>query len=118
MSDFRYTPRSVGAIKRHARTMAPETIATIMRCSVGTIELICRKHGIDMRDRDAPEPSLKKVLDERRLHRSKIDVSLDDVTLAAVNTEARRRGLSGRELVAAMVKNIVDSHIYSAVLDR
>jgi GDP-D-mannose dehydratase len=118
MSDFRYTPLTVGIIKRHSRTMAPETIATIMRCSVGTIELICRKHGIDMRERDAPEPATPAKVDERRYRRSKLDVSLDDTTLAAVNTEARRRGLTGRELVAVMIKNIVDSHIYSAVLDR
>ncbi len=118
MSDFRYTPRSVGIIKLHDRTMAPASIATIMRCSVGTIEIICRKHGIEMLDRDEPLPTLREIIDERTKRKNKLDVSVDDLTLTGINMEARRRGMSRRELVSALITNVVEDRLYTAVLGQ
>ena len=117
MTDFHYTPRAVGAIKLHAKTMAPATIATIMRCSVGTVELICRKHGIEMRESDvvvpAPQtPAQCKVLSKQ------VEISLDGVALHVVANEARRRGTATRDLISRLIEEIADEHLFSAVLDR
>jgi len=118
MTGFLYTPRTVGVIKLHARTMAPASIAEIMRCSVGTVELICRKHGIEMLDRDEPPPTQRAIIDERTRRKNKLDVSVGDLTLTGINMEARRRGMTRRELVSALITNVVEDRLYTAVLGR
>ncbi len=117
MSDFRYTPRAVGAIKLHARTMAPATIATIMRCSVGTVELICRKHGIEMRESDVVEMALQTPAARKALSKP-IEIHLDGIALHVVANEARRRGTATRDLISRLIEEIADEHLFSAVLDR
>jgi hypothetical protein len=116
MTDFRYTPRTVGMIKLHARTMSPATIAMIMRCSIGTVELICRKHGIETRESDKIEP-LPVTCADRSLKRQ-VDIDLDGVSLHIVANEARRRGVPTRDLIAQLVEAIAEECIFSAVLDR
>lgn len=117
MTDFRYTPRSVGAIKLHAKTMAPATIAVIMRCSVGTIELICRKHGIDMRELDHVEPA-EPTRAERKQAGTSVEILIDSVTFTLVAKEARLRGAPTRELIARLVDEIAKAQLFGAVLDR
>jgi hypothetical protein len=115
MTDFRYTPRTVGMIKLHARTMAPATIATIMRCPTSTIELICRKHGIDMRAEDCVALPAKV---ERGLLKH-VEIYVDGLSLHVVANEARRRGIPTCDLIARrLVEAIAEDHVFSAVLDR
>ena len=116
MSDFRYTKETVGVIRLHAKTMSAATIATIMRCSVGTVELICRRHDIEMRDSDRVEPEPSSVA-ARRL-RKQVDIEVDGVSFALVANEARRRGLTARELMARLIESVADDLLFSAVLDR
>lgn len=117
MSAFRYTPHTVRVIKAHARTMSPATIATIMCCSVGTVELICRKHDIEMRGSDLAEPE-PAVLAGRKQVRRRVDIELDGLSFHLVTNEARRRGCTGRDLIAQLVEAIAEEAIYAAVLDR
>lgn len=117
MSDFRYTPRTVGMIKLHARTMAPPTIATIMRCPTSTIELICRKHGIDMREEDFVEPAPEPTRAERKQTGASVEITIDRVSFTLVAMEARRRGTPTRELIARLVDEIAKAQLFSAVLD-
>jgi hypothetical protein len=116
MTDFRYTPRTVGAVKLHARTMAPATIAVIMRCSVGTVELICRKHGIEMRESDHIEPVPNPS--ERKLVKRRIEIEIDGLSLHVVANEAQRRELTPRDLIARLVEAIAEECFFSAVLDE
>ncbi len=121
MSGFRYTPQSVGIIRLHAKMMAPETIAAIMRCSVGTIELICRKHDIDMLGQDKEVPPPKSAIERaeaRKLLGSHVRVYVEPSYLVAVSDEAKRRGTLPSDLIARMVENIVDDRMFSAVLDQ
>jgi hypothetical protein len=117
MTDFRYTPRTVGAIKLHARTMAPATIAIIMRCSVGTVELICRKHGIETRDADKvlPDPPTRA---ERNKVASSVEIYVNDIALTIIANEARRRRTATRDLIAQMVEAIAEECFFSAILDK
>src|SRR4051812_36459365 len=116
MNDFQYTPRSVGVIRRHARTMTPATIAEIMRCSVGTVELICRKHDMEMIEQDAPVPTARVMIDERVLRKTKIQVSISDLTLTGINMEAKTRGLTAAQLVSLLITTVVADNLYVAVL--
>jgi len=116
MTDFRYTPRSVATIKLHARTMSPATISTIMRCSVGTVELICRKHGIETRtaDKVVPEPPTRA---ERKKVASSVEICVNDIAFVIIANEARRRHTATRDLIAQMVEAIAEEQLFSAVLD-
>jgi hypothetical protein len=116
MSDFRYTPRTVGIIKLHARTMAPPTIATIMRCPASTIELICRKHGIEMRESDKIEPVPPPR--DRLLKSRRVEIDIECLAFIVLANEARRRGIATRDLIAALIEGIADDHLFSAVLER
>jgi hypothetical protein len=121
MSGFQYTPRTVGMIKLHAKTMAPPTIATIMRCSVGTVELICRKHGIDILGQDKEAPAPKTAFEraqDRKYRGTHVRIYIDDISLVAVSNEARRRGCIASDLIAQIVEMIADDRMFSAVLDR
>lgn len=121
MSHFVYNPRTVGKIKLHAKTMAPETIAAVMRCSVGTIELICRKHGIEMRDRDqeeAPPKTARERSEDRKLLGTHVRIYLDQVVLVAVSNEAKRRGTVPSDLIATLVETVVQDRMFSAVLEK
>lgn len=120
MTDFRYTPRSVATIKLHARTMAPATIATVMRCSVGTIELICRKHAIEMRESDLTEPSLQAELTraQRKTAGTQVEICVDRTSFTMLASEARRRGTSTRDLISLIVEAVADDKMVGAVLDR
>lgn len=113
MSDFRYTPRAVSIIRRHARTMAPATIATIMRCPIGTIELICQRHGIEIRDNDIllRDP-------ERKVVKKELEIQIGDVLLRVVSKEARRRGVDTHTLIERLIEKIAEDGLFGAVLDR
>lgn len=117
MTDFRYTPRTVGAIRLHARTMAPATIATIMRCPVSTIELICRKHGIEIREVDhvVPVPLSRAELKKAG---TAVEIYVDMVAFTIVAKEAKRRGTATRDLMAQLVEAVADDHMFAAVLDQ
>lgn len=115
MSDFRYTPRTVGIIKAHARTLAPATIAILMRCPVSTIELICRKHDIEVRESDKVEPAPRT---DTRAFSKKIDIDLDATCFMVVANEAKRRGTRPKDLIAELVEAIADDCMFSAVLDQ
>lgn len=116
MSDFQYTPRSVSTIKLHARTMAPATIATIMRCSIGTVELICRKHGIEMREADYVE-TLAPPPERGVLRNKRVEVDVDPISFILIANEARRRGKATRDLMAELLQVIADDKMFNAVLD-
>lgn len=116
MSDFRYTPRAVGIIKQHAKTLAPATIAILMRCPVSTIELICRKHDIEVRESDKVDPPPRAA--QVRTFSKKIDIDIDATSFIVVANEARRRGTRPKDLIADLVEAIADDHMFSAVLDR
>lgn len=117
MTDFRYTPRAVGAIKLHAKTMAPATIATIMRSSVGTVELICRKHGIEMRENDFVVPQMPTRAERKRTG-SHIEILIDDVAFSLIAHEAKRRGTATRDLISRVAEEVARAQLFSAVLDR
>lgn len=116
MTDFRYTPRTVGIIKAHARTLAPATIAVLMRCPVSTIELICRKHDIEVRESDKVEPAPRAP--DIRTFSKKIDIDIDATCFMVVANEARRRGTRPKDLIADLVEAIADDCMFSAVLDQ
>lgn len=116
MSEFRYTPRSVGTIKLHARTMAPETIAAIMRCPVSTVELICRKHGIEMLGEDYVPPPPPE--DDRLLKRKRVEISVDALSFVGLVNEARRRGLAPVDLIRQVVEAVARDGLYAAVLEK
>lgn len=117
MSDFRYTPRTVSTIKLHAKTMAPATIATIMRCSVGTVELICRKHGIEMRSQDYVEPAVAPP-ERGSLRTKRIEIDVDNLSFVIIADEARRRGVATRDLMTELLRAVADDHMFCAVLDK
>lgn len=118
MSNFEYTPKTVAIIKRHARTMTLETIANVMICSIGTIEAICKKHGIIARDVDtiAAEPQENNVSRGRLIKR--VEVEIDISALTIIQYESRRRGMKVRELIPRLIEQIAKDGLFSAVLDK
>lgn len=116
MSGFSYNPQTVAIIKRYARTMAPVTIATIMRCPVGTIEAICKKHGIEVRDSDATV--LAPVVLQRKVFKRSVEVQIELAALMILNREARRRGLTQSQMIATLVEQVAEDGLFSVVLDR
>jgi len=116
MTGFRYTPRTVGIIKQHARTLTPATIAILMRCPVSTIELICKKHDIEVRESDKVEPAPRAA--DTRTFPKKIDIDIDAASFIVVTNEARRRGTRPKDLIADLIEAIADDCMFSAVLDK
>jgi len=117
MSAFRYTPHTVSTIRLHAQTMAPAEIAEVMRCSIGTVELICRKHGIEMRSQDyvLPPPPTRE---ERKITTTEVEIRIHGVSFTIIAQEARRRGMATRDLIARIVDEVAQEQLFGAVLDQ
>lgn len=118
MTDFRYTPQSVSLIRRHARTMAPVTIAAFMHCSISMVEQICRRHNIEIRDADTFMRDPVKPAPGDKIVRKSLEIQIDEVRLAVVRKQARQRGVDTHTLIEMMIERIAEDELFGAVLDR
>src|ERR1700675_4440953 len=95
-TDFRYTPQAVRTIRANARTMSAAAIAAFMGCEVSMIEQICRKHGIEVRDKDfgGPGPDPEQQLPEHGAIIKALRIQVDDSVFRILKREANRRGVN------------------------
>jgi hypothetical protein len=117
-SDFRYTPQSVSLIRRHARTMAPVTIAAFMHCSISMVESICKKHNIDIRAEDAFVRNPGPPTPEDKIVRKSLEIQVDEAALRIVRKQARQRGVDTHTLIELLIERVAEDDLVSAVLDR
>jgi hypothetical protein len=119
MTGFRYTPQAVSTIRRHARTMAPATIASFLHCPVSMIESICKKHDIEIRDKDAFTRDIIEASEpDRKAVKKALEIQIDDVALRIVKSNARKRGVDTHTLIEMMIERIAEDELFGAVLDR
>lgn len=121
MSEFRLTPESLKAIKRYAGDRRnAERIATLMSCTVGTIENICRDHGIELVTIDdgerTPRPYRNKD-GSRFVNAVTIEVSIAAEPMELIRQEAVRRGVKPATLVARLSEIVATDGMFKAVLD-
>jgi hypothetical protein len=118
MTEFRYTPQSVSLIRRHARTMAPVTIAAFMHCSISMVESICKKHNIDIRAEDAFVRNPEKPAPDGNVVRKSLEIQVDEAALRIVRKQARQRGVDTHTLIERLIEKIAEDGLFDAVLDR
>src|ERR1700675_2650472 len=109
-TDFRYPPQAVRTIRANARTMSAAAIAAFMGCEVSMIEQICRKHGIQVRDKDFGNPGAdpEKQLPEREAVLKVIRIKVDESVFRIVKREASRRNVNMHTLVEHLIERIAE----------
>lgn len=130
---FRFTPRALAVIQRHARgRRSASSIAAIMGCETGTIENICRKHGVEISPRDGDEPehmasrcpltgNVDPLLNpNRRRARNNltaVGIEIAGGALSVIEREAARRGTTSPILIARIAELVAQDGLFLAVLD-
>jgi hypothetical protein len=114
MTEFSYTPQTVKMIRRHAQTMSAATIAAFMQAPIDMIEMICRKHEITVREKDAHQYDPKK----REGSKKSLKIQIDDVALGIVRKQAKKRGVDTHDLIEALIERIAQDDVFGAILDR
>jgi hypothetical protein len=120
IGDFRLTPGSLAAIRRYADgRRSAETIARLMNCAAGTIENICRDHGIELVaiSDGAPAPKAYRTRDGRRYSCVTLEVAVADEPMETIRREAVRRGVKPATLVARLAEIVATEDLFSAVFD-
>jgi hypothetical protein len=124
MTDFRYTPDNIKLIRRHALTMSPATIATLMHAPLSTIEKICREQGILTHGRDIgamSDPAEHDSVDashQAEAVMKPVRILVDEPMLLVIKKEARQRGLNGNALIERLIEKIAKNRLFSVILDR
>lgn len=118
---FRLTPDSLKAIRRYAADRRnAATIARLMSCAPGTVENICRDHGIDLVTIADGEPPPKpyRTKDGSRVTAVTLEVPIASEAMELIRQEAIRRGVKPSTLVSRVSEIIAIDGMFKAVLDR
>jgi hypothetical protein len=121
MSGFRFTPLTLGIIRRHAELRRDATtIAGMMNCSSDTIENICKHHGIELvKITDgAPPLSPCRTKDGIRPQFRAVDIAIANDAFERIQHEAARRGVRATTLIARVAEIVATDSLFSAVLDK
>jgi hypothetical protein len=120
MPAFRLTPGSLNAIRRYAADRrSAVTIARLMNCAAGTVENICRDHGIELVSIPDGEPPPKpyRTRDGSRVQAVTIEVPIASEAMELIRREATRRGVKPATLVARVSEIVATDGMFKAVLD-
>jgi len=118
---FSLTPDALRDIRRHAADRhSAAAIARVMFCSAGTIENVCRKHGIELVSIPDGLPPVKRHRSGncRAVRFASVQVSIANEALEEITREARRRGLRPETLIARVVEIVSLDGLFSAVVDK
>lgn len=118
---FRFTPLTLGIIRRHGELRRnATTIAGMMNCSPGTIENICKQHGIELVDipDGAPTPAPYRTSDGSTPQFRTVEAPIAAPAYDRIQREAVRRGLKASTLIARLSEIVATDDLFRAVLDR
>lgn len=116
---FVFTPQTLQAIRRQAMSgKCAATIADILGAERRTIENICEKHGIPLPPIDGPAGHAPiRFTIRRRKSIVVVPTPIDRDAVAVLDREAEIRKVTAPTLMAMICEAVVESGIFSAVLD-
>ena len=91
---------------------APD-IARNVGCTLGTLQVVCSKSKISLRQKN-PAPAARRVSSDGR---TSLTIRLNKKMIELLGQEASEKGLSASTLAAKLLKVIVKDGLYNAVLD-
>src|SRR3954470_11460597 len=102
-ASFRFSPRTLSIIRRHAELRRnAATIAGMLNCSAGTIESICRQHGIELVTIANGAPPLSPYWPSQGNQPNfvTVEVPVGSEAMDLIRREAARRGVKASTLIA------------------
>lgn len=116
MPEFRFTPQTLKTIREHAANrMNGERIALYLGCDVGTVERICRQHGISLVSISDGAPPVTVAGRENSVP---VQCAIEAGAMDKLRVEAARRGVRVQVLVARMAEVVAKDNLFAAVFDK